>query len=105
MSRLNRRPLLASLPALEAAHIRPYGDGGGHEASNGLLLRRDIHSLFDSGYVTVTPELKFEVSRRIRDEFSNGREYYGLHGRPVAVPVDPRRAPDRNALRWHNEQL
>jgi len=26
------------------------GDGGGHEASNGLLLRRDIHSLFDAGY-------------------------------------------------------
>ena len=41
-----------TLPALEAAHIRPYGDGGAHEASNGLLLRRDIHSLFDAGYVT-----------------------------------------------------
>jgi HNH endonuclease len=51
-----------TLPALEAAHIRPYGDGGGHEASNGLLLRRDIYSLFDAGYVTVTPELRFEVS-------------------------------------------
>ena len=45
-----------TLPALEAAHIRPYGDGGAHEAENGLLLRRDIHSLFDAGYVTVTPE-------------------------------------------------
>ena len=56
-----------TLPALEAAHIRPYGDGGGHEASNGLLLRRDIHSLFDAGYVTVTPDLRFEVSNRIRE--------------------------------------
>lgn len=35
-----------TLPALEAAHIRPYCDGGEHEATNGLLLRRDIHSLF-----------------------------------------------------------
>ena len=43
------------LPALEAAHIRPYGDGGEHEAQNGLLLRRDIHGLFDAGYVTITP--------------------------------------------------
>ena len=55
-----------TLPALEAAHIRPYGDGGEHEARNGLLLRRDIHSLFDAGYVTVTPDLQFEVSRRIK---------------------------------------
>jgi putative restriction endonuclease len=38
-----------TLPALEAAHIRPYGDGGEHEPRNGLLLRRDIHSLFDAG--------------------------------------------------------
>jgi putative restriction endonuclease len=44
-----------TLPALEAAHIRPYGDGGEHEARNGLLLRRDIHSLFDAGYVTSRP--------------------------------------------------
>jgi putative restriction endonuclease len=58
-----------TLPALEAAHIRPYGDGGEREARNGLLLRRDIHSLFDAGYVTVTPDLNFEVSRRIREEF------------------------------------
>jgi HNH endonuclease len=55
-----------TLPALEAAHIRPYGDGGEHEVRNGLLLRRDIHSLFDAGYVTVTPDLRFEVGRRIR---------------------------------------
>lgn len=45
-----------TLPALEAAHIRPYGDGGEHEARNGLPLRRDIHSLFDAGYVTVMSE-------------------------------------------------
>ncbi len=94
-----------TLPALDAAHIKPFADGGVHEASNGLLLRRDIHSFFDAGYVTVTPELKFEVSRRIRDEFSNGREYYGLHGKPTAIPDDHRRAPDGSALRWHNEQL
>ena len=36
-----------SLPVLDAAHIRPYSDGGEHEVSNGLLLRSDIHRLFD----------------------------------------------------------
>ena len=92
-----------TLPALEAAHIRPYGDGGEHEARNGLLLRRDIHSLFDAGYVTVTPGLRFEVSRRIKEEFDNGRHYYELHGKPISAPADVLRRPDPEALRWHNE--
>jgi putative restriction endonuclease len=92
-----------TLPALEAAHIRPYGDGGVHEASNGLLLRRDIHSLFDAGYVTITPELHFEVSPRIREEFENGRHYYALHGHKIAPPTRVDYHPDRAALTWHNE--
>lgn len=41
-----------SLPVLEAAH---FAEGGPHDVANGLLLRRDIHRLFDRGYVTVTP--------------------------------------------------
>ena len=67
-----------TLPALEAAHIRPFAEGGEREASNGVLLRRDIHSLFDAGYVTITPDLHFAVSRRIKEEFENGRQYYEL---------------------------
>ncbi|PTM51462.1 HNH endonuclease [Phreatobacter oligotrophus] len=93
-----------TLPALDAAHIRPFADGGTHEASNGVLMRRDIHSLFDAGYVTITPELRFEVSPRIREEFSNGRQYYELHGQTIAVPDNPRLQPDRSALRWHNDE-
>jgi putative restriction endonuclease len=93
-----------TLPALEAAHIRPYGDGGEHAASNGLLLRRDIHNLFDLGHVTVSPDLHFEVSRRIREEFENGRDYYALHGQRIAAPDDPSRQPDPQALAWHREQ-
>lgn len=92
-----------TLPALEAAHIRPYGDGGAHEGQNGLLLRRDIHSLFDAGYVTVTPDLHFEVSRRIKEEFDNGKHYYELHGQPISAPQKIEQTPDAAALRWHNE--
>jgi putative restriction endonuclease len=92
-----------TLPALEAAHIRPYGDGGEHEARNGLLLRRDIHSLFDAGYVTVTRDLRFEVSRRIREEFNNGKHYYALHGRAIDAPTGVGQRPDPDALIWHNE--
>lgn len=94
-----------TLPVLDAAHIIPYGEGGSHEATNGILLRRDIHSLFDRGYVTVTPDLRFEVSRRIREDYENGRDYYALHGREVAAPRSPTLRPDRRALEWHNERF
>jgi putative restriction endonuclease len=93
-----------TLPALEAAHIRPYADGGEHSPSNGILMRRDIHSLFDQGYVTITPDHHFEVSRRIREEFENGRHYYELHGSEITIPAKPDALPSTAALRWHNEQ-
>ncbi len=93
-----------TLPALDAAHIRPYSQGGLHVPSNGLLLRRDIHSLLDSGYVTVTPDFRFEVSRRIREEFENGRDYYALHGKPVSVPSECESRPDPRVLTWHNDE-
>lgn len=92
-----------TLPALDAAHILPYSKGGKHEISNGLLLRRDIHSLFDSGYVTVTPELKFQVSGKIREEFENGRHYYSLQGEKVHVPKNSLLVPKPDVLKWHNE--
>jgi putative restriction endonuclease len=92
-----------TLPALEAAHILPYGQGGEHEIKNGILMRRDIHGLFDLGYVTVTPALVFEVSGRIKEEFENGRDYYRMHGTPVTTPLRPELRPDAQLLRWHNE--
>lgn len=38
------------------------------------------------GYVAVTPDYHFEVSRRIKEEFENGRDYYALHGVRVRLP-------------------
>jgi putative restriction endonuclease len=46
-----------TLPALEAAHIRPYSDYGPNKTCNGLLLRRDIHALFDKGYITINGDI------------------------------------------------
>jgi len=92
-----------SRPALEAAHIQPYTEGGPHEIPNGLLLRADLHRLFDAGYVSVTPDLQFRVSDRLRADFSNGRSYYPLDRRPIATPTDARFAPDRERLALHFE--
>ena len=91
-----------TLPVLEAAHIRPYSDGGGHEERNGLLLRGDIHTLFDRGYVTVTPDHEFVASRRIREDFENGRHYYDMQGE-IEVPGSAVHRPDPALLAWHNE--
>ena len=91
------------LPVLEAAHIRPYSMGGEHRIDNGLLLRSDLHTLFDRGYLTVTPELRLEVSRRIREDFENGRDYYAMQGREVRAPAEAGERPGVEFLRWHNE--
>ena len=62
-----------TLPALDAAHIKPYAIVQKHEVWNGLLMRSDLHRLFDGGYVTVDPSSRrLLVSRRIKDEFENG---------------------------------
>jgi putative restriction endonuclease len=90
-----------TLPVLEAAHIKPYGQNGPHDPRNGLLFRSDLHTLFDRGYVTVTPDRRFEVSRRIRDEFENGRDYYSLQGRLVRSPKRSELAPGVDYLEWH----
>jgi putative restriction endonuclease len=94
-----------SLPALEAAHIRPYADGGEHAISNGLLLRSDIHRLFDKGYVTVTPDYRFRVSDRLRADFSNGRSYYPLNGQLMRLPAARTDHPDRDALAFHESTV
>jgi putative restriction endonuclease len=92
-----------ALPALEAAHIRPVAEGGQHEASNGLLFRSDIHRLYDRGYVTVAPDYRFRVSRRLKDDFDNGEPYYPLAGQEIERPVDPSLWPSRDSLEWHAE--
>jgi putative restriction endonuclease len=93
-----------TLPVLEAAHIRPFALKGPHRVSNGLLLRSDLHTLFDLGYVTVTPNLHLEVSQRLKTEWQNGREYYAHHGQPLRVqPAALESRPGREFLTWHNE--
>lgn len=97
-----------SVPVLDAAHIRPYGEDGPDRVTNGLLVRTDLHRLFDDGFVTVTPEFHFEVGGALRDEFDNGRVYYALrdelHGKRIRLPARATNWPDRAALDWHSRE-
>lgn len=94
-----------SLPALEAAHIRPFAKEGPHEVRNGLLLRADLHRLFEQGYLTVTPEYTLEVSDRLRHDFHNGRSYYPLGGTHICVPALETERPTPDLLDWHNQNV
>lgn len=91
-----------SLPVLDAAHIQPYLGPASNHVQNGLSLRADIHRLYDQGYVTVTPGLRFQVSRRLRDDYENGRIYYDLDGVDLrVVPTRKALRPSAAALAWH----
>jgi len=88
---------------LEAAHIKPYSENGPHRIDNGLLMRSDIHKLFDTGYLTITPQSHIEVSRRIKEEYDNGKYYYTLHGKEINRPERLIDQPSKEYLTWHNE--
>jgi putative restriction endonuclease len=95
-----------SLPALEAAHIKPFNENGPHAVNNGLLLRSDFHRLFDRGYITITPEYRIEVSRRLKEEFENGHSYYPFHEKSLQhYPFDSQDWPAKELLVWHNENV
>ena len=94
-----------TLDALEAAHIVPYAEAKSHDVRNGILLRADLHRLFDRGFVTINPSYQFEVSRSIKDKYENGRDYYALHGRSIALPADPRLVPAPEYLTEHATRI
>ncbi len=95
-----------TLPVLEAAHIVAYKAGGPHAVSNGMLMRADFHKLFDLNLVTVTPDYKIRVSKRIRDQWFNGKHYYALDGRELAIlPNHPDDRPSPKFLGWHNHHF
>lgn len=94
-----------SWPVLEAAHIKPYANGGEHRISNGLLLRRDLHRLYDKGYVTITPDHVFRVGDRLKREFNNGLYYYSLHDQKISVPDQQTWLPDKELLDWHSKTV
>ncbi len=91
-----------TLPVLDAAHIKPYSVLQRHDISNGLLMRSDLHRLFDEGYITIDPsERRILVSKRIREEFENGKKYYRLDGQVVRDPVQTSYRPLSDNLDYH----
>jgi putative restriction endonuclease len=80
------------LDVLEAAHIVPYLGPATNKVSNGLLLRADLHTLFDCGLIGIDPAtLTVVVAKRLL-----GGEYGALQGVPIAMPS----LVETEELRW-----
>jgi len=83
--------------ALEAAHIAPYLGSHSDHVQNGLLLRADLHSLFDLGLLSVDPTTFTVV---IASDLE--RTTYGdLAGLKLSLPADPQQRPSPDALAKH----
>jgi HNH endonuclease len=69
---------------LEAAHIRPYTIGGASDVANGLLLRADIHVLFDLYLISLKPQtLAVFCHKSIRCS----KTYGSFHGKRAHIPL------------------
>jgi putative restriction endonuclease len=92
-------------PVLQAAHIRPVSVGGEHRLDNGLLLRSDIHTLFDRGYLGIDQRHRLRVSPRLRTDFSNGDDLYAKAGQAIELPEHRADRPGREFLEWHLDEV
>lgn len=84
--------------ALEAAHLYSFAAVGVHHSHGGLLLRRDVHSLFDRGDIAINPDL---LAISVRQTLMGFPQYAALHGQPVRVEFE---SQQQIWLRRHWEQ-
>ncbi|MFQ5635144.1 MAG: HNH endonuclease [Gammaproteobacteria bacterium] len=83
--------------ALEAAYIIPYRGKYTHHTSNAILLRADVHTLFDLGKVAVdTRSMTIVVSDELLET-----SYRLLADRPLHYPRDDTQRPSTEALDLH----
>ncbi|WP_183407504.1 HNH endonuclease [Massilia aurea] len=87
------------IPLLEAAHITPYMGPETNSITNGLLLRADLHTLWDLGLIAVEPKTwRVWVSPEISDP-----TYQALSGGPLMLPLHLAQWPSIATLeqQWH----
>ena len=82
--------------ALEATHIESYADGGEQHVRNGLLLRADIHTLFDKHLISVDDEFCIVLSGALRKS-----SYASLHKMNLRMPEGADNQPSEEALLRH----
>lgn len=86
--------------ALEAAHIYPYEGERSNDLTNGILLRADIHTLFDLGLLTIDDQYRVELAHSLLNS-----SYNELHGKPMRLPESDSLHPSKLALRARRELM
>lgn len=86
---------------LEAAHIHPYKGEETNKVWNGLLLRADIHNLFDLYLLTIEPE---ENKVHIAPELKNKKDYSEFQGKILTLSEIPNSELRKELLKWHYKQ-
>ncbi|HDS1199517.1 TPA: HNH endonuclease [Shewanella algae] len=87
--------------ALEAAHIIPFSERRANDICNGLLLRADLHTLFDLGLINICPDTRtVEVAEMLRET-----DYGKLVGKRLHEPLSPDARPSADALRWRTRHI
>ncbi|MCX5465894.1 HNH endonuclease [Alcaligenes parafaecalis] len=86
---------------LEAAHIYPYEGEHTNVVSNGLLLRADIHTLFDLGLIVIDSQsMTVQISVELQ-----GTEYEALQGKPLRQTKNDFDQASAQSLDWHRSQF
>lgn len=85
---------------LEAAHIDPYMGPNSNTPNKGLLLRADLHTLFDKHLIAVAPDGSLVVSDRL-----TGTSYAAMAGHKLFRPPSPRARPKSARLALHRRSL
>lgn len=85
---------------LEAAHIHPYRGEQTNAVSNGLLLRADLHTLFDLYLIAIVPGSRLI---RLAPALSQS-DYTRYEGMPLNTPASPSAMASNEALQWHADQ-
>ena len=83
---------------LEAAHIEPYSMRGLNKVTNGLLLRADLHTLFDLGLIAIDEKYRLLVSKWLDQS-----PYADLRGQTLRLPDVAAHRPSPAALKEHRE--
>lgn len=85
---------------LEAAHIHPYMGQQTHSVSNGLLLRADLHTLFDLYLIAIEPGTRLiRLAPALRQS-----DYAQYEGMPLNMPASPSAMASLKALQWHADR-
>ncbi len=85
-----------AVAVLEAAHILPYRGEHTHRVDNGLLLRSDLHTLFDLGLLWITPEQQVAIAPSLE-----GTDYEALNGQALRLPERAEHHPNPAHLAQH----